>query len=108
MSDDMLAPVGELFTPNRTSAYGGVTCASRATWLIHMNEGNIKIVPPQWWLDEQDDKGRQKAKFAIWHNRYSTARKLSIWLMAPLEDFRRAKYLRRVSEFTFLSVTHDE
>lgn len=95
-NDPEYEPPNEWFTPNRTmpddSSY--IACSTRTVWATHVNLNNIKLPPPQWWLDEQDTKGREKSKFAIWHSRYTTGRRLSLWLMAPLEDFRRAKFLR--------------
>lgn len=94
-------PPEEWFTTNRTLADHASYLAypNRTVWATHMNQGNIAIPPPTWWLEEQDRKGRAQAKFAIWNKRYTYGRKLSIWLMAPLDDFRKAKFLRPRSSF---------
>ena len=98
---DVEEAYGELFTPNRTTDYNPHPARSKAIWAVTVREGNIKLPPPTWWLDEQNRKGREKAKFAIWHSRYNYGRKLSIWMMAPLEDFRRAAFLRKAAEYRF-------
>jgi hypothetical protein len=97
---DVETAFGELFTPNRTSTYNPRPVATKASWGAIVQMGNIALPPPSWWLAEQDTKGRQKSKFAIWNSRYSYGRKLSIWIMAPLEDFRRAKFLRKREEYS--------
>jgi hypothetical protein len=92
--DPNYEPEGEVFIASPRAA-GPFRASSRAAWmrLVLLQEPALK--PPPWWLEQQDSIGRVSSKFMIWHHRYNLARKLSIWLMAPLDDFRRAGYLVR-------------
>lgn len=90
------APEGEFFTGD-SYGYAARKYATRASWAFGVKEGNIKLKPPPWWLEEQDALGRRAAKYNIWYFRYTQARRISIWVMAPLSDFRRAGYLRKAA-----------
>jgi hypothetical protein len=68
--------IGEMFTNNRTTTYNPHPSRTRVAWAQTIISGNIKLPPPSWWLAEQDSKGRQKSKFAIWNSRYDRARQL--------------------------------
>src|SRR5690242_10986125 len=95
--DDLdYVPPTERFTGNSSEYAPGRWYSSRVSWGLGVRESNIRLKPPPWWLEEQDALGRGAAKYNIWHNRYSQDRRISIWTMAPLEDFRRAGYLRKV------------
>ncbi len=98
---DVEKAYGEFFTPNRTTDYNPHPARNKASWAVVVRDGNIKLPPPNWWIADQDEKGREKAKWAIWNSRYTYGRQLSIWLVAPLEDFRVAKFLRKASEYRF-------
>jgi len=97
---DVRAAFDELFTTNRTTDYNPNPARTRGEWAANVRGGNIRLPPPQWWLDQQVAKGRKApAHFAIWNKSYDYGRQLSIWVMAPLEDFRKAKFLRPISAY---------
>ena len=98
---DVEAAYGELFTSNRTTDYNPHPSRTKASWAIYVKDGNIKLPPPNWWIKDQDAKGREKAKWAIWNSRYQYGRQLSVWIVAPLQDFRDANFLRKASEYRF-------
>lgn len=81
-------------TPRRFMTPGR-SWPTRREWMaaVASNGSWLKLKPPTYWLKQQDEKGREKAKFMIWHNRYDHARRISVWAAAPIEDYEAAGYL---------------
>lgn len=88
-------PKGEIFTIERGSNLTWAAATTRKEWTTKMVDYTPadNMPPPPYWLAAQKKEGRERAMYNIWHNRYDLGRRLSVWILAPLEDFRRAGYL---------------
>ena len=77
---------------------GGTPCQTLQEWVAHAQaeaeRENVTIKPPTSWLDAQDNKGRDRAKFMIWHHRYAVTKQLVKWVEAPEDDWIAAGYMR--------------
>lgn len=65
-----------------------VRVPTQRAWLEALGLELHNPKPPEWWLEAEALKGRERTQAAIiWSSRYKADRKYVVWAQAPLSDF---------------------